>query len=83
MLADTLSWASLDEMPPEDDELQVNMVERSSITEAKYAQLHQSTANELHELHGQKQSMKSVTVSANTVTHVMNWRYLMELSTGV
>ena len=51
ILADTLSRASLDEMPPEDDELQVNMVERISITEAKYAQLQQSKANELHELY--------------------------------
>ena len=50
LLADTLSRASLDEVPPE-DELQVNMVERISITEAKYAQLQQSTANELHELY--------------------------------
>ena len=36
MLADTLSRARLDEMTPEDDELQVNMVERILITEAKY-----------------------------------------------
>ena len=56
MLADTLSRASLDEMPPEDDELQVNMVERISITEAKYAQLQQSTANELHKLYSMIQS---------------------------
>ena len=52
MLADTLIRASLDE----DDELQVNMVERISITEAKYAQLQQSTANELHELYSMIQS---------------------------
>ena len=56
MLADTLSRASLDEMPLEDDELQVNMVERISITEAKYAQLQQNTANELHELYSMIQS---------------------------
>ena len=56
MLADTLSRASLDEMPPEDDELQVNMVERISITEAKYAQLQQSTANKLHKLYSMIQS---------------------------
>ena len=56
MLADTLSRASLDEMLPEDDELQVNMVERISITEAKYAQLQQSIANEQHELYSMIQS---------------------------
>ena len=43
-------------MTPEDDELQVNMVERILITEAKYAQLQQSTANELHELYSMIQS---------------------------
>ena len=37
--------------PPEDDELEVNMLERISIIKAKYAQLQQSTANELHELY--------------------------------
>ena len=46
LLANTLSRASLDEVPPEDDELQVNIVQKISITEAKYAQLQQSTANE-------------------------------------
>ena len=56
MLADTLSRASLDKTPREDDELQVNMVERISITQAKYAQLQQSTANERHELYSMFQS---------------------------
>ena len=46
-LADTLSRASLNE----DDELQVNMLERISITKVKYAELQQTTANELHELY--------------------------------
>ena len=50
-LADTLSRASLNEAPPEDDKLQVNALERISITKAKYAQLQQSTANKLHELY--------------------------------
>ena len=38
-------------MPAEDDELQVSMVERISISEAKYAELQQNTANELHALY--------------------------------
>ena len=46
-----ITQATLDEVPPEDDELQVNMVERISITEAKYTQLQQTTANELHDLY--------------------------------
>ena len=48
ILTDTLSRASLDEVPAEEDELQLNMVERISISEAKYAELQQNTANELH-----------------------------------
>lgn len=35
ILADTLSRVSLDEVPAEEDELQVNMVERISISETK------------------------------------------------
>ena len=51
VLADTLSRKSLDKVPAEEDELQVNMVERISITRAKYAELQQNTANELHTLY--------------------------------
>ena len=52
ILADTLSRASLDEVPAEEDELQLNMVERISISEAKYAELQKkNTANELHALY--------------------------------
>ena len=50
ILADTLSRASLDEVPAEEDGLQVNIVERISISEAKYAELQQNTANELNVL---------------------------------
>ena len=39
ILADTLSRVSLEEVPAEEDELQVNMVERISISEAKFAEL--------------------------------------------
>ena len=38
ILADTLSRVSLEEVPAEEDELQVNMVERISISEAKFAE---------------------------------------------
>ena len=38
-------------MPAEEDELQVNMVERISISKAKYAELQQNTANKLHALY--------------------------------
>ena len=51
ILADTLSRVSLGEVPAEEDELQVNMVERISISETKYAELQQNTANELHALY--------------------------------
>ena len=51
ILADTLSRASLDEVPAEEDELKVNMVERISISKAKYAELQQNTANELYVLY--------------------------------
>ena len=51
ILTDTLSRASLDEVPAEEDELQANMVERVSISETKYAELQQNTANELHALY--------------------------------
>ena len=50
ILADTLSRGSLDEVPAEEDELQVKTVERISKSEAKYAELQQNTANELHVL---------------------------------
>ena len=51
ILAETLSRASVDELPAEEDDLQVNMVERISISEAKYAELLQNTAKELHALY--------------------------------
>ena len=84
LLADTLSRASLEEMPPEDNKLQVNIA--VSITEAKYAQLQQSAANELHELYSiqiglPEQNKKSHTVSGSFGAQVMNWQYLMEQST--
>jgi len=55
VLADTLSRASLNEAPPE-EEIQVNMLERISISEPKYAELQQNTANELHELYAMIQA---------------------------
>ena len=51
VLADTLSRASPNEAPPEEEDIQVNMLERISISEPKYAELQQNTANELHELY--------------------------------
>ena len=36
---------------PKEDEIQVNMLERISISEPKYAELQQNIENELHELH--------------------------------
>ena len=39
ILADILSLASLNEEPLEEDEIQVNMLERISISEPKYAEL--------------------------------------------
>ena len=51
ILADTLSRVSLVEVPAEEDEPQVNMVERISISETKYDELQQNTANKLHALY--------------------------------
>ena len=51
ILADTLSRVRLVEVPAEEDEPQVNMVERISISETKYAELQQNTANKLHALY--------------------------------
>ena len=51
VLADTLSRASLNETPKEEDELQVSMVERMSVSQTKYVQFQNSTANELYELY--------------------------------
>ena len=48
VLADTLSRVSLNEAPPEEEEIQVNMLERISISGPKYTELQQNTANELH-----------------------------------
>ena len=56
VLADTLSRASLNEVPPEEVEIQVNMLERISVSEPKYAELQQNTANELHELYAMIQA---------------------------
>ena len=56
VLADTLSRASLNEAPPE-EEIQVNMLERISISGPKYAELQQNTANELHELYAMIQAL--------------------------
>ena len=56
VIVDTLSRASLNEVPPERDEFQVNMIERISVTPTKYLQLQQNTANELNELYAIIQS---------------------------
>ncbi|CAB4027032.1 Hypothetical predicted protein [Paramuricea clavata] len=51
VIADTLSRASLNVMPPERKEFQVNMPERISVTQYKCQELQQRTANELHDLY--------------------------------
>jgi hypothetical protein len=51
VIADTLSRASVKVMPPERKEFQVNMLERISVTQNKYQELQQRTANELHDLY--------------------------------
>ena len=56
ILADTLSRASLNEEPLEEDEIQVNMLERILISEPKYAELQQNTGNALHELYASIQA---------------------------
>lgn len=48
VLADTLGRASLNELQVDKDEIQVNMLERISISEPKYTELQQKTANELY-----------------------------------
>ena len=56
VLADTLSRASLNELQADEDEIQVNILERISISEPKYAELQQKTANEFHELYAMIQA---------------------------
>ena len=56
VLADTLSQASLNELQVDKDEIQVNMLERISISEPKYTELQQKTANEFHELYAMIQA---------------------------
>ena len=51
VLADTLSRASLNELQADEDEIQVNMLERILISELRHAELQQKTANELHGLY--------------------------------
>ena len=48
VLADTLSRASLNKLQVDEDEIQVNVLERISISEPKYTELQQKTANELY-----------------------------------
>ena len=48
VLADTLSRASLNELQVDKDEIQVNMLERISISEPKYTELQQKKENELY-----------------------------------
>ena len=56
VLADTLSRASLNELQADEDEIQVNILERISISEPRYAELQQKTANEFHELYAMIQA---------------------------
>lgn len=50
VLTDTLRRASLNKGPLEKDEIHVNIPERTSISEPRYAELQQNTASTLHEL---------------------------------
>ena len=56
VLADTLSRASLNELQADEDEIQVNILERISISEPKYAELQQKTANKFHKLYAMIQA---------------------------
>ena len=51
VLADTLSRASLNKLQVDEEEIQVNVLERISISEPKYTELQQKTANDFHELY--------------------------------
>ena len=55
-IADALSRASLDEAPPDGEQFQVNMVDRISVSEAKYTDFQLKTANEFHELYAMIQA---------------------------
>ena len=48
VLADTLSRASLNKLQVDEDEIQVNVLERISISEPKYTELQQKNANKLY-----------------------------------
>ena len=56
VLANTISRASLNELQADEDEIQVNVLERISISEPKYTELQQKTANEFHELYAMIQA---------------------------
>ena len=56
VLTDTLSQASLNELQADEDEIQVNMLERISISEPEYTELQQKTVNEFHELYAMIQA---------------------------
>ena len=81
VLADTLSWASLNDLQADEDKIQVNMLERISISEPKYAELQQKLqTNSMgctlwFERSGQKQNNRSHTASENTGSHVMNLQF--------
>ena len=56
VLANTISRASLNELQADEDEIQVNVLERISISEPKYTELQQKTANEFHKLYAMIQA---------------------------
>ena len=78
VIADTLSRASLNEVPPKRKEFQVNMLERISVTQEKYQELQQKLPMSymnymlLSRQDGSTQSSKYLTVSSHTGTTEMN-----------
>ena len=76
ILASSLSRASLNEEPLGEDEVQMNMLERISISEPKYAELQQNTANELHELYAVIQAGWPATKQTSPTWH----QAILELS---
>ena len=83
ILADTLSRASLNEEPLEEDEIQVEMLERISISEpsmqnfSKTQGTRSMSCTPLFKPGGQPQNNMSHTASGSTGTLVMSWQLWM------
>ena len=88
VLADTLSRASLNELQADEDEIQVNILERISISEPRYTELQQKTSNEFHELYamiqaGWPETKRLVSLVPHSIREYWESRDELAVSDGV